>query len=144
MVLEVHVHPLAARLASFLHRDLDEAPADALVAATNGDHRVLYPGVDETVPRDVDEADERALRLPLARTHPRLCTCTCSRQSHSDSSYTRVSNASACSSLTSLLLNSPRHSYAMCISINARCCVEAEARGWPRAKDPLRNDHRIP
>src|SRR5215217_1680136 len=55
------MHPLASGVPRLFHRDLDDALPDALMSGTLGDHRVLYPGMHESVPRHVDEPDDTAL-----------------------------------------------------------------------------------
>ena len=59
VVVEVDVQPLASRPASGGAGRPDELRADAAVPRRLRDHRVLDPGVDEAVPRHVDEADQR-------------------------------------------------------------------------------------
>ncbi len=58
MVVEVDVHPLTSRTPGLRHSDGHQAGPNALMTRRPGDHRVLNPGMDETVPQHVDEADE--------------------------------------------------------------------------------------
>src|SRR5262245_20803789 len=67
VLLEVDVEPFAAGRARVVGGDRDELLADAAAPRGGGDHRVLDPGVDDAVPDDVDEADERGA---VARDDP--------------------------------------------------------------------------
>ena len=71
MVAEVDVHPLTSRTASLRHRNGHQFGSDTLVSRGCGDHSVLDPGVDETIPGHVDEPDKRC--PSRATTQPRLC-----------------------------------------------------------------------
>src|SRR6185436_2249936 len=67
VLLEVDVQPLATRRLRLLARHPHEASPDAGAAHRGRDHHVLEPGVRETVPEHVREADEHAAR---PRTRP--------------------------------------------------------------------------
>jgi len=60
VILEIDVKPLAPRLSCLVPCTLDERCPDPTASMIGGDHRVLNPGMDETVPDDVDESDEVA------------------------------------------------------------------------------------
>jgi hypothetical protein len=58
MPFEVDVQPVASRLSRLVDRHGYEGRADALVTCLLGDHRVLQPGVNQAVPKDVHKADQ--------------------------------------------------------------------------------------
>src|SRR5256885_16519694 len=59
VVVEVDVEPLAPGLPCSVGRDRDQLLAHPSVTRGLRDHRVLDPGVDEPVPGNVDEAQQR-------------------------------------------------------------------------------------
>lgn len=58
MILEVDVEPFAAGRARLDRCDRNETRSNALPPCLRGHHRVYDEGVDPTVPRHIDEADE--------------------------------------------------------------------------------------
>lgn len=56
--LEVDMQPFAACPLAFDSNDLHHPCADASVAIGGGDHCVLDPSMNESIPDDVDETDE--------------------------------------------------------------------------------------
>ena len=58
MIVEVDVQPLTSRTAGLAHSNGHQLGPDPLVTCRPGDHRVLDPGMHETVPEHVDETDE--------------------------------------------------------------------------------------
>lgn len=93
MLTEVDVKPLATRLSRLVAGDCHKLAPDALAPGWDRDHRVLDPGVHQSVPQHVDETDERAA---LSRHHPAQAVLTDdSLQLKSLSSNTRVSKACA-------------------------------------------------
>jgi hypothetical protein len=58
MPFEVDVEPLASCLFRLVDGHGHEGRADALVTCVLGDDRVLQPGVNQPVPKDVHKADQ--------------------------------------------------------------------------------------
>ena len=58
MPVEVDVQPLASCLPRLVDGNGYEGRADALVACLLGNYRVLQPGVNQAVPKDVHKADQ--------------------------------------------------------------------------------------
>ncbi|HEV2086705.1 MAG TPA: hypothetical protein VGR21_00205, partial [Cryptosporangiaceae bacterium] len=61
VVVEVDMEPLAPCGAGAVLRPSNQGFSHAMASSGDGDHRVLQPGVDQSVPKDVDEANKQLL-----------------------------------------------------------------------------------
>lgn len=62
VIVEVNMEPFTTGIAGGGSGDSNQAGSDALMTCSGRHHRVLYPGVDETVPRHVHEADKSVVK----------------------------------------------------------------------------------
>jgi hypothetical protein len=102
---EIDMEPLTTGSASLGHSDLYELGSDSLPGDPRAYDRVQDEGVDATIPRHIDEADELVVILGADPTE-----AVPLHWPFQSSSRFRWLNASAWSAFTSALLKSPRHS----------------------------------